>query len=51
MVLALVLLPVIAGLLRGEQDASASEIALALGLTAAKIAAFEIAMAMVPSVA
>jgi CPA2 family monovalent cation:H+ antiporter-2 len=47
MVLALVLLPVIAGLLQGERGASASEIALALGLTAAKIAAFVAVMLIV----
>ena len=47
MVLALVLLPVIAGLLRGEQGTSATEIALALGLTAAKIAAFVAVMLIV----
>jgi CPA2 family monovalent cation:H+ antiporter-2 len=40
MVLTLVLLPVLAGLLRGDSAAGPSEIALALGLTAAKIAAF-----------
>jgi CPA2 family monovalent cation:H+ antiporter-2 len=40
MVLTLVLLPVLAGLLRGDSAASPSEIAIALGLTAAKIAAF-----------
>jgi CPA2 family monovalent cation:H+ antiporter-2 len=47
MVLALVLLPVIAGLLQGEQGASPSEVALALGLTAAKLAAFVAVMLLV----
>ena len=46
MVLALVLLPVVAGLLQGE-GASLAEIALALGLTAAKIAAFVAVMLIV----
>ena len=46
MVLALVLLPVVAGLLQGE-GASPTEIALALGLTAAKIAAFVAVMLIV----
>ena len=49
MVLALVLLPVIAGLLNGtgEEAASLADIALALGLTAAKIAAFVAVMLIV----
>jgi CPA2 family monovalent cation:H+ antiporter-2 len=47
MVLALVLLPVIAGLLQGERGASPSDIALALGLTGAKIAAFVAVMLIV----
>jgi CPA2 family monovalent cation:H+ antiporter-2 len=47
MVLALVLLPVIAGLLRGDSGASPADIALALGLTAAKIAAFVAVMLIV----
>jgi CPA2 family monovalent cation:H+ antiporter-2 len=46
MVLALVLLPVVAGLLQGE-EASVSEIALALGVTAAKVAAFVAVMLIV----
>jgi len=46
MVLALVLLPVVAGLLQGE-GASVSEIALALGITAAKVAAFVAVMLIV----
>ena len=40
MVLALVLLPVVAGLLRGDSGASPADSARALGLTAATIAAF-----------
>jgi CPA2 family monovalent cation:H+ antiporter-2 len=47
MVLALVLLPVVAGLLGGKQGTSAADIALALGLTAAKIAAFVAVMLIV----
>src|SRR6185312_16239318 len=47
MVLVLVLLPVIAGLLQGGRGASPSDIALALGLTAAKIAAFIAVMLIV----
>jgi CPA2 family monovalent cation:H+ antiporter-2 len=47
MVLALVLLPVVAGLLRGDSGASPADIALALGLTAAKIAAFVAVMLIV----
>jgi CPA2 family monovalent cation:H+ antiporter-2 len=47
MVLTLVLLPVVAGLLRGEQGTAAFDIALALGLTAAKIAAFVAVMLIV----
>ena len=47
MVLALVLLPVTAGLLRGDSGASPADIALALGLTAAKIAAFVAVMLIV----
>ena len=49
MVLALVLLPVVAGLLNGtgEEAASLADIALALGLTAAKIAAFVAVMLIV----
>jgi CPA2 family monovalent cation:H+ antiporter-2 len=46
MVLVLVLLPVVGGLLQGEKSSS-SEIALALGLTAAKIAAFVAVMLIV----
>ena len=46
MVLALVLLPVVAGLLQGE-TASVAEIALALGVTAAKVAAFVAVMLIV----
>jgi monovalent cation:H+ antiporter-2, CPA2 family len=46
MVLALVLLPVIAGLLQGD-GASLTQIAVALGLTAAKIAAFVAVMLIV----
>jgi K+:H+ antiporter len=47
MVLALVLLPVTAGLLRGDSGASPSDIAFALGVTAAKIAAFVAVMLVV----
>src|SRR5687767_7809525 len=47
MVLALVLLPVIAGLLQGEARASSYEIVTALGLTAAKIAGFVAVMLIV----
>jgi CPA2 family monovalent cation:H+ antiporter-2 len=47
MVLALVLLPVTAGLSRGDSGASLADIALALGLTAAKIAAFVAVMLIV----
>ncbi len=47
MVLALVLLPVVAGLLRGEAARAPAEIALALGLTAAKVAAFVAVMLIV----
>jgi monovalent cation:H+ antiporter-2, CPA2 family len=47
MVLTLVLLPVVAGLLKGEQDATTQEIAFALSLTAAKIAAFLAVMLVV----
>ena len=47
MILTLVLLPVLAGLLRGDSGAGPSEIAVALGLTAAKIAAFVAVMLVV----
>ena len=47
MVLALVLFPVIAGLLQGEGGATAYDIFLALGVTAAKIAGFVAIMLIV----
>jgi monovalent cation:H+ antiporter-2, CPA2 family len=47
MVLALVLVPVIAGLLQGERGASPADMARALGLTGAKIAAFVAIMLIV----